>query len=92
MDYRILSIKDGVLYCGGNHTVDGYISTPDGNGIMLRVTASESYDEDGTANYWGLFREDNSFDNSTPIDSEEGFQNAMNEMLHAEVVNFTVIE
>lgn len=87
-----IAIKDGVLYCGGHHNVDGYVTTPDGNGIMLRITASESFEEDGTANYWGLFRENNTFEEETPIDSEEGFNRAMNEMLEAEVVNFTVIE
>lgn len=92
-----LSVLDGIIYCGANHSMEGACITNDYDtpGIMDMFYLYEEFDTDANATYGGFIRDTNSVleegaevaaDDDKPLkDSYEAFGKAT-------PINFTVVE
>ena len=92
-----LSVLDGVVYCGSNHTMNGNCLSDDKEnpGIMNLFYLYESFDENANVTYGGFIRETNNVmedgmevaedDDKPLIDSYEKFKQAT-------PIYFTVVE
>lgn len=85
---------DHVLYTAGNHEFCSYFVSEETQGVMVKDSVMESFDENGTATYIGFLREKNTFDNDEEIDtdSDQIFKEKTAEYGAAAVVDFTVVE
>lgn len=85
---------DHVLYTAGNHEFCSYFVSVETQGVMVKDSVMESFDENGTATYIGFLREKNTFDNDEEIDtdSDQIFKEKTAEYGAAAVVDFTVVE
>lgn len=87
---------DGTLiYSAGNHEYTSQFMNSDGTALIVKDYISESFDENGKAEYSGFHRETNTYDSeditSDPAEAEKIFSDLVAEMGNKEVMNFTVV-
>ena len=90
-----LSIKDGIIYCAGNHAFDTCCISSDTHAVMMMTSIMEDFDTNGNPSYTGFIREDNSLSDDgkeVEIDSQEDFYKYFDLLQDTEIINFTVVE
>lgn len=92
-----LAVLDGVVYCGANHTMEGYCISGDYEdpGIMALFYLYESVETDGSVTYGGFIRDTNSvMTDGTEVatDDDKPLKDAFEAYSKANPIEFTVIE
>lgn len=85
-----LTVVDGKLFTGSNHWICKYALT--GDKLMIMEKASVVYDEYGDGTYFYESEDGGDYSAMSSADSEEVFDQLIDEMFAGEVVNFSVVE
>ena len=92
-----LSVKDGIIYCGSNHTMEGSCLTnnKDCPGIMGMFYLYEDFDENANVTYGGFIRDTNDvLEPGADVAEDDGkpLEDAFESFNAATPIAFTIVE
>lgn len=88
-----IAVEDGALYACNPHSYEVYYVNPEGDGLMMKDSIHEEYDDSGKPSYTGFTRETNSFDNDVEFTGgEKEYEKYYENYLSATPIDFTPVD